>query len=478
MKKLFLLLSLAANICIAQQIIVGDPAEPCGPPRPDYWIGRARTPLRNGAGQGRGQTQRQLQKTFTAAALDSYAFGANVRVNDNPPGTSFETPYSSGGHSIAVRGDTVYLVWRSDRNTNSAIYFDKSTDGGQTWGADVKVNDGDSAAIMPALALGKDGTMYVSWTDFRDITRHIYFAKSTNGGTSFTPAVRVQTATEEKQQYSSIAVNDSGYIFIAYEDFRNLATTAIDIYCSRSTDGGSSFDTAVRVDDCTDSINQWYPCLTNQDSNVYVVWEDFRDTSIAGQRNIYFALSNNNGISFKNNKLINDTVCYSSYSTGNPSIIGDNKNNVYIAWYDNRTPGDIYFTKSTDNGQTFIKPDKNLIDAAGLFYAQGYPSLACDDSGGVYCAWEDKRNGEQIYFGFSKNYGDSFGNNKHVDDRPNEDSAWLWTPTICANKKGYVYIAWMDSRNNPSVVGCYDVYFTPGNFIDPEGQNTTGSARG
>jgi hypothetical protein len=270
------LLFCAASL-IAQPIIVGDPTEPYGPPRPDYSFGHHdRRPLLNDEGQGQGQAHRQMQKTFTAAALDSYSFDTNVRVNDNPAGTSFETPYSSGAHAMAARGDTVYLVWRSDRlvsgGGNSAIYFAKSVTSGSTWSANVKVNDSDSGAVMPALALGKDGTLYASWTDFRDITRHIYFAKSTDGGNTFTPAVRVQPATEDKQQFSSIALNDSGNIFIAYEDFRNLATTAKDIYCSRSLNGGSSFVPAVRVDDCPDSISQQEACVAVKDSFVYIIF--------------------------------------------------------------------------------------------------------------------------------------------------------------------------------------------------------------
>ena len=300
-----LLLLLTVTICSAQQIIVGDPAEPCGPPKADYWIGRNANPFpqREGAGlsrawsssvapeRSRGEVEMESRgvrsntppspkvyppkpgnmqgagwalgegarvRSFTAAALDSYAFGANVRVNDNPAGSSFETPYSSGGHSIACRGDTVYLVWRSDRSGTSQIYFDKSTNGGTTWGPDEAISDNPAAAaVMPALALGQDGTIYVSWTDWRDGNRHIYFAKSTNGGGSFGGNVRVCNEHEEYQAYSSIAVSNSGKIFIAWEDGRNSATQKLDVYCARSDDGGNSFLSNVRVDDTgTDSSGQ------------------------------------------------------------------------------------------------------------------------------------------------------------------------------------------------------------------------------
>ncbi|HAD82315.1 MAG: hypothetical protein A2509_02545 [Candidatus Edwardsbacteria bacterium RIFOXYD12_FULL_50_11] len=470
MKKIFTLLIFAANLCLAQDIMISNPTEPCGPVRQDYWLSKkADIGQRTRAG---AETEKAVprSKAFTAAALDSYDFGTNVRVNDNPAGTSFESVYSSGGHSMAARGDTVYLAWRSDRNPRSTVYFDKSTDGGQTWGTDVRITDSDSGAIMPALAVGKDGTIYVSWTDYRDPSgyRHIYFAKSTNGGTSFLPSVRVSAESGEMpQQKSSIAVNDSGYVFIAYEDWRNYTATAMDIYCSRSTNGGSSFEPAVRVDDCTDSVDQWLPSIAVKDSIVFISWTDFRNTSDL-YSDIYFARSIDNGESYETNILVNDTIGQVNRSQWSSSIAVDEY--IYIGFADNRDGNyDVYYAKSNDGGLTFTTPNLNLIDAAGQPYAQGYPSLACDDSGGVYCAWEDIRNdynnARQIYFGFSKNYGDSFSFNIHVDDRPLDDSAWLFTPTICVNKAGKVFSAWDDGRNNIGGTK-YDIYTTAGTFVN------------
>lgn len=471
-----MLLLSAAITCFAQPIIQGDPTEPCGPIRPDYWVGRKTNPASPFVPplEGRERVGSKTPKHFNSALSDSYNFGANVRVNDNPAGTSYETPYCSGSHAIAARGDTVYLVWRSDRlvpyGGQSTIYFDKSTDGGNTWGTDVRITDSDSAAIMPALALGNDGTIYVSWTDFRHITRQIYFAKSMDGGTTFTPGVHVQPATPDKQQFSSIAVNDSGYIFIAYEDFKNMPTTAIDIYCSRSTDGGNSFEEAVRVDDCPDSVDQWNPDIKAVNNNVYILWRDFREDTTRLRATLHFSRSITSGNIFSPSILLSD----SGHWVGAESITADSIY-IYICW---GVSGDIYMTKSADSGNLFIKPIKNIIDASGQPFIQGYPSIACDDSGGVYCAWEDTRNyvnsARQIYFGYSKDYGDSFSLNYHLDDRGDEDSAWLFKPTICANKKGEIFSAWQDGRNKIGGVN-YDIYATGGYFTGIEGQPPSSS---
>ena len=74
--------------------------------------------------------------------------------------------------AVAVQGDTVYAVWRDSRDYQPsltggyAIYLAKSTDGGQSWGANVLVSDPDWDAGQtdkPTVAIGPDGTVYVMW---------------------------------------------------------------------------------------------------------------------------------------------------------------------------------------------------------------------------------------------------------------------------------------------------------------------------
>jgi len=89
-----------------------------------------------------------------------------------------------------------------------------------------------------------------------------------------------------------------------------------------------------------------------------------------------------------------------------------------------------------------------------------------DDSDGVYIAWEDLRlplGGDRIYFAFSPNAGDSFLANVRVDDLPEDEEYWLWTPTLAINKEKEVFIAWMDDRINHMVN--FDIYFALGTYM-------------
>ncbi|MEW5986144.1 MAG: sialidase family protein [Chloroflexota bacterium] len=90
-------------------------------------------------------------------------------------GGNLETAYSCGGYN----------------GRHSDILFSRSTDGGVTWSAPLKVNDDPSGKdqYYPWMDVSPDGTIYVGWHDRRDDTqnfRHVwYMDRSTNGGVSF-----------------------------------------------------------------------------------------------------------------------------------------------------------------------------------------------------------------------------------------------------------------------------------------------------
>jgi hypothetical protein len=106
-----------------------------------------------------------------------YVFGPNVRVNDNPPGSSYNNTGRGGMRGVVVRGDTVYCAWSDGRTSDQGVWFAKSTDGGQTFLPNVQVDDSLGNAYVPTLAAGDDGTIYVAWTDMRPgyVFLQIYF---------------------------------------------------------------------------------------------------------------------------------------------------------------------------------------------------------------------------------------------------------------------------------------------------------------
>lgn len=93
--------------------------------------------------------------------------------------------------------DNVYMVWQDARFTGFArdqIAFSKSSDGGETWSAPVRINNRnfDTQAFTPAIRVDDQGNLGVVYYDFRNndpatpgLETDLWFLRSTNGGASW-----------------------------------------------------------------------------------------------------------------------------------------------------------------------------------------------------------------------------------------------------------------------------------------------------
>lgn len=152
----------------------------------------------------------------------------------------------------------IYVAWSGPEG----IVFDRSMDQGVTWlEEDIFVDpqpegwDYDIPGISRCNGLpvtccdisGSDynGTIYINWTDQRNGTddTDVWIAKSTDGGDTWTSALRVNDDPPGKQQFFTWMTIDqaNGDIYIVFYDRRNYDNRNTDVYMARSTDGGETF---------------------------------------------------------------------------------------------------------------------------------------------------------------------------------------------------------------------------------------------
>jgi hypothetical protein len=165
----------------------------------------------------------------------------------------------------------LYVAWAGPkiRNTQLGIFFDKSTDGGNTWmdndvyicnqkgGWDVGPgNTGGYGILGIQRANGLPvtccdisngpyrGTIYVNYMDsISPGDRDIMIVKTTNGGVNWSTPLRVNDDPVGKEQFFTWMTIDqaTGYVYIVYYDRRNYSNTSTDVYLAQSTNGGTSF---------------------------------------------------------------------------------------------------------------------------------------------------------------------------------------------------------------------------------------------
>lgn len=151
----------------------------------------------------------------------------------------------------------LYVAWSGPRG----LEFDKSLDGGLTFGKDKWVCDqvGGWAYDIPGLyrcnglpftscdiSGGKyNGNIYINFSDERNGDHDVFIVKSSDGGDTWSDAVRVNddAVGNGKEQFMSHMCVDpiTGVIYIIFYDRRNYNDLKTDMYLAVSSDGGESF---------------------------------------------------------------------------------------------------------------------------------------------------------------------------------------------------------------------------------------------
>jgi hypothetical protein len=182
---------------------------------------------------------------------------------------------------------------------------------------------------------------------------------------------------------------------------------------------------------------------------------------------VYFSRSTDYGQTFAANYPINDTVTTGSTPQDYPSMYYKN-DMIHASWHDGRDGYAVYSAVSTNNGLSFGTNVRVADDANARGY---YSSISVDDSANVYIAWSDYRDfstyGHEIYFAFSADSGQTFEENVLVNDHQGIINAWDWDPSICVNDSGKVFVAWSSTRNDPSFTN-FDIYCATGTYVGIE----------
>ncbi|MEO0185397.1 MAG: hypothetical protein ABIL20_06335 [candidate division WOR-3 bacterium] len=281
---------------------------------------------------------------------------------------------------------SLYVAWARFLNYSTpAVYFTRSTNQGFNWSAPIQISDTQGNLQWPVPAVGANGEVYVAWCTYNSIR----FDRSTNGGVSFGTDRTVQSIASMNRyvkgtiltfSYPAMDVDITngpyrGYIYVAYMD--NGSDGYPDMFFTRSTDGGTTWSTKVRINDdpAGNNRDQFHPWLTvDRTGCISVIFYDSRNDPNNILCDLYLAQSTDGGVTW----LPNVRVTNVSFDL---RIGFDQKD---ILPYD---------------------PNKPLVDQrAGLIGE--YNGIAAASKGNPVPIWTDTRNGNQdTYVGVVENVG-------------------------------------------------------------------------
>ena len=242
--------------------------------------------------------------------------------------------------SIAVgKNDTLHVSWHEDPGPDEQVCVVKSEDRGESFGPCVVASSPTGGGahwgnIMTSLAADREGNVYVAW---------------------------------RSHHYNNVGRDD--------------------IFVSRSVDGGDSFETQVNVSDWEEDTiygNFWPTILAGPEGMVYVVWLDSRDRTPTcfGHCDVYFSRSTDYGETFEPNVRVNDNSSELAFQYSSMAL--DSCGNPYVAWttWPNST---IYIDRSIDKGETFGEDLELLVNWSDHLAHLG--SVTLTDDGTLHVAW-------------------------------------------------------------------------------------------
>ena len=257
----------------------------------------------------------------------------------------------------------IHIAWARFTNNQQSnhIMMVSSTNAGQSFGDTVEVSLMDGVQ-WPVPAVGSNNDIYVAWFGYSP--GGIFFSASHDRGQSFDPEQQIESinATSENLNGNilvfpfpaltsdcNLASPNVGNLYIAFMD---LNSTDMDIFFTRSQDGGASWSDRIRLNDDAEhnGADQFHPWLSVD--NMGVIHAIFYDRRLDVPHNLLF---------------------------------------------------DVYYTKSTDGGLTWspneritnVSSDPRQAITAGLI-GEYIGLSAWNDQ--VQMVWTDTRNGNQDVF--------------------------------------------------------------------------------
>ncbi len=412
--------------------------------------------------------------------VESMPTGGSTPIDS--PSSTLQTPSEKGLEDLGA-GSNPYAVVDSNGvidiawTASSGVMFAQSKDNGVSFSTP-KMVLASPAGAQSIQVDGRNNIFILAGYNPASMLNGntAVLVRSIDGGKTF-------NATIVKQNIygSLLLVQPSGIVDFAYTTSENGTDPDDAVRETHSTDGGQTFlnDQLVwAAPHSPDAILQFRGAVGPQ-GQAYVAWavQDDLDCFVE-------AAASQDGVNFKNPPTF---LWVPDLCNDNPEIVVDTAGNVNITW----DAGNIYFSRSLDQGQTFFAPStvsnsggddsqkfvvgpNGEIDLvfAGVYFTRSLdhgttwsaplslslsnlppgfigaqnPQVGVDANGKITIAWEDDTNGassgdNDIYVSTSTD-GITFSPAKNIS---NTTGAVTSAPTFLTSPQGVRYVYWYET---------------------------------
>lgn len=409
-------------------------------------------------------------------------FGNVTNLTDNPNDSAYG--------QVAASGNNVYVVWQDSTtpdlsNNNYDIYIKKSIDRGETFAKNGNNSASDTSAEVlnisnnpgfsehPQIAAYNE-KVHVGWIDNSLGNKEILFARSIDNGTTFSEAINLSNTTNTNSRNLELAAfENSVYAVWLDEDEHGNGI----ILFKASNDGGETFSNPITIAHNVNNNDDFtLPKVAAHGDSVYIAWNVADNTQ--GEEmitDLLYVKSSDQGNTFSPPIKLNNN----GEKVGEAQLAAYN-NTVYVVWgsspYDEVT-SNLFFVRSTDNGNTFSNPTEVTNDnfenpsnveitvvgndndgarsSEKSLWSSSSPSSSQQGQKEpyVYIASQVPLSdeNEEIFLASSSDNGDTFS---EVTFNLSNNSEFSECPSI-ATSENNIYVIWQDSTP-----GNNEVFFT------------------
>ncbi|HLX64701.1 MAG TPA: sialidase family protein [Planctomycetota bacterium] len=291
--------------------------------------------------------------------------------------------------AVDVKG-AVHLIYYKGDPGNGDIFYAKSTDGGATFSAPLRVNSVPKSAIATGnirgahLALGRNNRVHVAWNGSSAATPRgpgkespMLYARLNDAGTAFEEQRNLITKYYGLDGGGSVAADLAGHVYVFWHAMgAERGEENRRVYVTRSDDDGKTFSPEIPA--FKENLGACGCCGMNSfaDSrgNVFAICRAATDKTERGM----VLLASKGGASFNTLKLdaLNTTQCPMSSESFYEAGEG-----VLSAWENN---GQVFFNKIN----SYLMPSA-AIPAPGAGRGRKHPAIAENAAGETLLVWTE-----------------------------------------------------------------------------------------
>lgn len=308
--------------------------------------------------------------------------------------------------AVISHADLSVALWKD--GVSSELYASSSDGRGLHWSAPVRVDDdlsGSSKFVSARSLAFADGVVYAAWRDARNGDLDVYFSRSTDGGQSWSASLRLDdgyAAGAQAVDYVQV-VADESYVYVAMRV--DTPSGGEDIWMASSMDHGATWNPTLQAN--TAAADCDYVSIACEGANAFVTFADNRNS--ASEDDLFLRMTHNGGVSWMMN-MLDEQIDEGGPNNGDVEapelLISGGMTGLVVGWLEDQTlssPNDeeLHIRYSPNGGHMWPLPESTL----GAGFDVENPSIAFDGAT-IIAAWEDDRSGrDEIYAAVSRDFG-------------------------------------------------------------------------